>query len=288
MRRASDTFDYDSGDSWSQEMGEESASPELAMFTSDGGRQLPSRGDQRRSRSAEGATRAVGICSAAISQQPGRLRGRTVPRYRPESPGPVVLCFPRIESAIQSIGRAHFCMFSAPQAVPRFDIHRSTQFRSCMHSWWTIRSMSRTRVKIECQNSFRRQMMKSSTLGARAAPRAAQPWGRGAVRKGGMPRRKGHTRGAGKHATGQRKGAGASLWVVERNHSSRVDLQTAPMQAPTTALRGRGAPNQGRGRYFGGLGRPGSRPTHPQRAPPKSLSILLWAPRFLALHAKSA
>ena len=45
-----------------------------------------------------------------------------------------------------------------------------------------------------------------------------------------MPRKKGHKRGAGKHATGQRKGKGASLRVVEQR-----DAAAAPAAAPPAA-----------------------------------------------------
>ena len=41
-----------------------------------------------------------------------------------------------------------------------------------------------------------------------------------------MPRKKGHKRGAGKHATGQRKGKGASVRVVEQRAAA------APAAAP--------------------------------------------------------
>ena len=46
----------------------------------------------------------------------------------------------------------------------------------------------------------------------------------------GMPRKKGHKRGAGKHATGQRKSKGASLRVVEQRAAA-----CAPAPAPRYA-----------------------------------------------------
>jgi hypothetical protein len=67
-----------------------------------------------------------------------------------------------------------------------------------------------------------------------------------------------------------------------KNIRKMADLQTTPRQGCATTLWGRGAPNQGPGRYFGDSRRPGSRSNHPQCAPPKSLRILLWASRFAA------
>jgi len=70
-----------------------------------------------------------------------------------------------------------------------------------------------------------------------------------------------------------------------KNIRKMADLQTTPRQGCATTLWGRGAPNQGPGRYFGDCRRPGSRSSHPQCAPPKSLRILLWASRFSKIRS---
>ena len=58
------------------------------------------------------------------------------------------------------------------------------------------------------------------------------------------------------------------------------NFQNPSKPSATATQRGSAAPNRGWGRTFGRPRRPGSRPAHPQCAPPKSLRILLWAPRF--------
>ena len=58
------------------------------------------------------------------------------------------------------------------------------------------------------------------------------------------------------------------------------NFQNPPRPSATATQQGSAAPNQGWGGYFGRLGRPGSHPSHPRSLPPKSLRILLWAPRF--------
>ena len=67
-------------------------------------------------------------------------------------------------------------------------------------------------------------------------------------------------------------------------------MQNTPRQGHGQGLaatqQGCSAPNQGWGRYFMRLQQPESHPTHPQCAPPKSLSILLWASRFLKISPK--
>ena len=82
----------------------------------------------------------------------------------------------------------------------------------------------------------------------------------------------------------QRKQCSSS--ACTRDGASRLILskignfQNPPRPSATATQQGSAAPNQGRGRYFGRLGRPGSHPSHPQSLPPKSLRILLWASRF--------
>ena len=68
----------------------------------------------------------------------------------------------------------------------------------------------------------RARAMPAATAGATTRKELA--W----VGGNGMPRKKGHQRGAGKHATGQRKGKGASLRVVEQRDA---DAAAAPAAA---------------------------------------------------------
>ena len=58
------------------------------------------------------------------------------------------------------------------------------------------------------------------------------------------------------------------------------NFQTPSKPSVTATQWGLAAPTQGWGVTFGHLRRPGSRPTHPQCAPPKSLRILLCAQKI--------
>ena len=68
-------------------------------------------------------------------------------------------------------------------------------------------------------------------------------------------------------------------------------MQNTPRQGHGQGLaatqQGCSAPNQGWGRYFMRLWQPRSHPTHPQCAPPKSLSVVLWGSRFLKIFPKT-
>ena len=170
---------------------------------------------------------------------------------------------------------------------------------------WPIRSMSRTRVKMECQDRLDRLLacVECARAGGTRAPAAlvrrrpreapCELSGHGAGRHAKdlarpglgerMPRKKGHKRGAGKHATGQRKSKGANLAQVlwrEARKISKIGL-VGPASSASAAPRAETAPQMA-GRVFYGC------PLNPHEVwcqaanSSKSLSILLWASRFVA------